>query len=86
MEQLLLVTNMRAHNDSSFTKYLLEVGNGTVETNKEGNIQLPEDICVPSSGEAADIEKLIDHVFPALDHNMTDPGYMMMACESTGSK
>jgi len=31
---------------------------------------------VPSTSEVADIEKLIDHVFPALDHNMANPDYM----------
>jgi hypothetical protein len=41
----------------------------TKETDEEGNIRLPQDICVPSMREAADIEKLLDHddyieVFP----------------------
>ncbi|XP_051223656.1 uncharacterized protein [Lolium perenne] len=76
MRPLRLTTNMRAHNDRWFADYLLRVGNGTEKTDEEGNIRLPEDICVPSTGEAADIEKLIDHVFPALDHNMANPGYM----------
>ena len=42
----------------------------------QGNIRLPEDICVPSTGEGDDLEKLIDHVFPRLDDNMSDPNYM----------
>ena len=76
MRQLRLVTNMRAHNDLWFADYLLRVGNGTEETDEEGNIRLPEDICVPPTGDGADLEKLIDHVFPALDDNMADPNYM----------
>jgi hypothetical protein len=76
MRPLKLVTNMRAHNDRWFAEYLLRVGNGIEETDEQGNISLPKDICVPSTGEATDIEKLIDHVFPALDQNMDDPGYM----------
>ncbi|XP_071678981.1 uncharacterized protein [Lolium perenne] len=77
MRPLRLVTNMRAHNDQWFADYLLRVGNGTEETDEEGNIRLAEDICVPSTdNEVDDLEKLINHVFPALDHNMTDPGYM----------
>jgi hypothetical protein len=41
----------------------------TEETDEEGNIRLPQDICVPSMREVTDIEKLIDHddymeVFP----------------------
>uniref|UniRef100_A0A8I6XIC9 DNA helicase Pif1-like 2B domain-containing protein n=1 Tax=Hordeum vulgare subsp. vulgare TaxID=112509 RepID=A0A8I6XIC9_HORVV len=76
MRQLRLVTNMRAHNDTWFADYLLRVGNGTEEADDQGNIQLPEDICVPSTGEMNDIEKLIDHVFPGLEENMSDPNYM----------
>jgi hypothetical protein len=41
----------------------------TKETDKKGNGRLEQDICVPLTGEVADIEKLIDHdgymgVFP----------------------
>uniref|UniRef100_A0A8I6XDQ0 ATP-dependent DNA helicase n=1 Tax=Hordeum vulgare subsp. vulgare TaxID=112509 RepID=A0A8I6XDQ0_HORVV len=68
--------NMRAHNDPWFADYLLRVGNKTEETDEEGNIWLPQDICVPPTGDSVDLEKLIDHVFPALDHNMSDPNYM----------
>ena len=49
MRQLRLVSNMRAHNDPWFADYLLRVGNGTEEADEEGNIRLPEDICVPST-------------------------------------
>jgi hypothetical protein len=63
---------MRAHDDKLFTKYLLRLGNGTKETNEV----MPEDICLPSTGEIAGIEKVIDHVFPALDHNIANLGYM----------
>jgi len=70
MRQLNLVMNMRVHNDPWFADYLLSVGNGTKETDEEGNITLPEDICVPLIGYNVDLEKLIDHVFPGLDYNM----------------
>uniref|UniRef100_A0A8I6WK18 ATP-dependent DNA helicase n=1 Tax=Hordeum vulgare subsp. vulgare TaxID=112509 RepID=A0A8I6WK18_HORVV len=76
MRQLRLVTNMRAHNDTWFADYLLRVGNGTEESNDQVNIQLPEEICVPSRGKMNDIEQLIDHVFPGLEDNMSDPNYM----------
>ncbi|XP_051202148.2 uncharacterized protein [Lolium perenne] len=77
MRQLRLVKNMRAQSDEWFADYLLRVGNGTEETDEDGNIRLPKDICVSSTGDnAADIKKLIDHVFPALDHNMDNPNYM----------
>ncbi|XP_073362018.1 uncharacterized protein [Aegilops tauschii subsp. strangulata] len=76
MRQLRLITNMRAHNDTWFADYLLRVGNGTEDVDDQGNILLPEDICLPSTGEVDDLEKLIDHVFPSLDDNMSDSNYM----------
>uniref|UniRef100_A0A453HYF7 ATP-dependent DNA helicase n=1 Tax=Aegilops tauschii subsp. strangulata TaxID=200361 RepID=A0A453HYF7_AEGTS len=76
MRQLRLITNMRAHNDTWFANYLLRVGNGTEEVDDQGNILLPEDICLPSTGEVDDLEKLIHHVFPSLDDNMSDSNYM----------
>uniref|UniRef100_A0A8I6YHM7 ATP-dependent DNA helicase n=1 Tax=Hordeum vulgare subsp. vulgare TaxID=112509 RepID=A0A8I6YHM7_HORVV len=74
--QLRLVANMRADNDTWFVDYLLRVGNGTEEADDQGNIQLLEDICVPSTCEMNDIEKLIDHVFLGLEENMSDRNYM----------
>ncbi|XP_073362834.1 uncharacterized protein [Aegilops tauschii subsp. strangulata] len=76
MRQLRLITNMRAHNDTWFANYLLRVGNGTEEVDDQGNILLPEDICLPSTGKVDDLEKLIHHVFPSLDDNMSDSNYM----------
>ncbi|XP_020198576.1 uncharacterized protein [Aegilops tauschii subsp. strangulata] len=76
MRQLRLITNMRAHNDTWFVDYLLRVGNGTEDVDDQGNILLPEDICLPSTGEVDDLEKLIDHVFPSQDDNMSDSNYM----------
>ena len=57
-----LITNMRAGNDTWFADYLLRVGNGTEEADDQGNILLPDDICLPSTGEVDDLEKLIDHL------------------------
>ncbi|XP_052142068.1 uncharacterized protein LOC127761779 [Oryza glaberrima] len=73
MVQLKLVRNMRAQNDAWFAEYLLRVGNGTEEVNKEGHICLPLDICVPYKG---DLDGLIDTVFPNLNDNLTDPNYI----------
>ena len=67
---------MRAHNDTWFADYLLRVGNGTENVDNQGNILLPEDICLPSTGEVDVLEKLIDHVFPSLDDNMSDSNYI----------
>ncbi|XP_073360641.1 uncharacterized protein [Aegilops tauschii subsp. strangulata] len=76
MRQLRLISNMRAHNDTWFADYLLRVGNGTEDVDDQGNILLPEDICLPSTGKVDDLEKLIDHVFLSLDDNMSDSNYM----------
>ena len=55
---------------------LVSISNGTKETDEEVNIRLPENICVSSTRDVVDIEKLINHVFPSLNHNMDNPDYM----------
>ncbi|XP_066164591.1 uncharacterized protein [Oryza sativa Japonica Group] len=59
-----------------FANYLLRVGNGTEEVNKEGLIGLPSDICGSCKGNETDLERLIDTVFPNLNDNLTDPNYI----------
>uniref|UniRef100_I1NQ41 ATP-dependent DNA helicase n=1 Tax=Oryza glaberrima TaxID=4538 RepID=I1NQ41_ORYGL len=76
MVQLKLVRNMRAQSDAWFADYLLRVGNGTEEVNKEGNIGLPSDICLECKGNETDLERLIDTVFPNLNDNLMDPNYI----------
>ena len=76
MRHLRLVTNMRTQNDWWLTDYLLMIGNGTEKANQESKICLPVDICVSSTSDVAYVEKLIDHTFLALDHNMDNPDYM----------
>ena len=60
-----------------FANYLLRVGNGTEEVNKEGLIGLPSDICLECKGNETDLERLIDTVFPNLNDNLTDPNYII---------
>jgi ATP-dependent DNA helicase PIF1 len=50
MSHLKLVSNMRAKNDPWFAEYLLRVGGGTEVTNSDGDIRLPDKVCVPYSG------------------------------------
>jgi len=73
MRHLKLVRNMRAQSDKWFAEYLLRVGNGTEEVTCDDGIRLPDDMCVPYSGKDKDLNTLIDHVFPMLDDNMSDP-------------
>ncbi|PWZ33301.1 ATP-dependent DNA helicase PIF1 [Zea mays] len=76
MSHLKLVSNMRAKNDPWFAEYLLRVGNGTEDTNSDGDICLPDEVCVPYSGSDSDLDNLIDFVFPNLNENMSDSTYI----------
>ncbi|ONM54654.1 hypothetical protein ZEAMMB73_Zm00001d020290 [Zea mays] len=76
MSHLKLVTNMRAKNDPWFAEYLLHVGSGTEDTNTDGDIRLPDEVCVPYSGSDNDLDNLIDFVFPNLNKNMSDSTYI----------
>ncbi|KAM3206771.1 hypothetical protein ACQJBY_062123 [Aegilops geniculata] len=74
MHQLKLVRNMRATNDPWFTEYLLRVGNGTEETNDDGEILLPTSICVPNKADDNGLDRLIDSIYgPA---SLKDPKYI----------
>uniref|UniRef100_K3YMG7 ATP-dependent DNA helicase n=1 Tax=Setaria italica TaxID=4555 RepID=K3YMG7_SETIT len=44
MRHLKLVRNMRAQSDSWFADYLLRIGGGTKEVNRDGDVRLPDDI------------------------------------------
>jgi hypothetical protein len=76
MSHLKLVNNMRAKNDPWFAKYLLRVGGGTGDTNSDGDIRLPDEVCVPYSGSDSDLDNLIDFIFPNLNKNMSDSTYI----------
>ncbi|PWZ10229.1 ATP-dependent DNA helicase PIF1 [Zea mays] len=51
-------------------------GGGTEETNSDGDIHLPDDVCVPYSGSDNDLDNLIDFAFPNLNENMSDSTYI----------
>jgi ATP-dependent DNA helicase PIF1 len=51
MCHLKLVRNMRAQSDPWFTDYLLHIGGGTEEVNGDGSVRIPNEICVPYSGD-----------------------------------
>ncbi|ONM24697.1 hypothetical protein ZEAMMB73_Zm00001d006675 [Zea mays] len=76
MSHLKLVSNMRAKNDPWFAEYLLHVGGGTEVTNSDGDIRLPDEVCVPYSGSDNDLDNLIDFVFPDLNEKMSDSTYI----------
>ncbi|KAL6639554.1 hypothetical protein ACP70R_023284 [Stipagrostis hirtigluma subsp. patula] len=76
MRHLKLVRNMRAQNDPWFADYLLRIGDGTEDVNDDGEVCLPDDICVPCTGDDNDLDRLIDSIFPRLNDNMRDLNYM----------
>ncbi|KAL6640358.1 hypothetical protein ACP70R_022207 [Stipagrostis hirtigluma subsp. patula] len=76
MRHLKLVRNMRAQSDPWFADYLLRIGDGTEDVNDDGEVCLPDDICVPCTGNDNDLDRLIDSIFPRLNDNMRDLNYM----------
>eukprot|EP00267_Zea_mays_P043218 XP_020395285.1 uncharacterized protein LOC109940250 [Zea mays] len=55
---------------------LCNQGGGTEDTNSDGDIHLPDDVCVPYSGSDSDLDNLIDFAFPNLNENMSDSTYI----------
>jgi hypothetical protein len=47
MQHLKLVRNMRAKSDPWFAEYLLHIRGSSEEANGDGEIRLPDDICIP---------------------------------------
>jgi ATP-dependent DNA helicase PIF1 len=77
MRHLKLVRNMRAQSDPWFADYLLRIGNGTEEVNEDGDVRLPDEICVPYTGESErDLDTLMESIFPNLNANMTNKDYI----------
>jgi len=76
MRHLKPVRNMRAHSDPWFAEYLLRIGNGIEEANADGEIRLPDEICVPYTGDGNDLDRVIQCIFPNLNENMADTDYI----------
>ncbi|XP_066344304.1 uncharacterized protein [Miscanthus floridulus] len=77
MLHLKLVRNMRAQSDPWFADYLLRIGGGMEEVNGDGNVCIPNEICVLYTGDAEkDLHTLIDIIFPYLNANMADKDYI----------
>ncbi|XP_039776671.1 ATP-dependent DNA helicase PIF1-like [Panicum virgatum] len=76
MRHLKLVRNMRAQSDPWFADYLLRIGGGMEEVNSDGEVKLPDEICVPYSGKASDLDTLINSIYPNLNENMLNKDYI----------
>ena len=76
MRHLKLARSMRAKSDPWFAEYLLRIGGGSEEANGDGEIRLPDDICIPQTRKDSDLDTLIDYIFPALNANMSNKSYI----------
>jgi hypothetical protein len=78
MHHLKLVRNMRAQSDPGFAEYLLRIGCGTEEVNGDGDgyVRLPNEICVPYTGNGNELDTLIDYIFPSLNENLSNRNYV----------
>ncbi|ONM39160.1 hypothetical protein ZEAMMB73_Zm00001d043823 [Zea mays] len=76
MCHLKLFQNMWAQSDPWFAEYLLRVGGGTEEANNDGDVRLPDEVCVPYTGNDRDLDRLIDDIYPNLNENMSNTSYI----------
>jgi ATP-dependent DNA helicase PIF1 len=76
MQHLRLERNMRAQKDPEFADFLLRISGGTDEVNNEGEVLLPEGLCIPYTSDDNDFDALIEWVFPKLDENKADSNYI----------
>jgi ATP-dependent DNA helicase PIF1 len=51
---------MRAQKDPNFANFLLHIGGGIDEVNNDGEVLLPDDLCIPYTGDDKDLNVLID--------------------------
>jgi ATP-dependent DNA helicase PIF1 len=76
MRHLELVRNMRAQSNPWFADYLLRIDGGTKEVNGDGDVRLPDDICVPYTEDCKALDILIECIFPWLNENMASKDYI----------
>ena len=69
---------MRAQSDPGFAEYLLRIGCGTEEVNGDGDVRLPDEICVPYTGNGNELDTLIDYIFPSLNENLLNRNYVTL--------
>jgi ATP-dependent DNA helicase PIF1 len=68
---------MRVQSDRWFANYLLHIDNGTEEVNEDGDVRLPDEICVPYTRDSEkNLDTLIERIIPNLNANMTNKDYI----------
>jgi ATP-dependent DNA helicase PIF1 len=76
IQYLRLEHNMRVQKDAEFIDFLLCISGGTEELTNEGEMLLPESLCIPYTGDDKDLDSLIGWVFSKLNDNKTDSNYI----------
>jgi ATP-dependent DNA helicase PIF1 len=62
--------------DQGFAEYLLRIGCGTEEVNGDGDVRLPNKICVSYTRNGNDLDTLIDYIFLSLNKNLSNRNYV----------
>ncbi|XP_026384263.1 uncharacterized protein LOC113279822 [Papaver somniferum] len=73
---LRLKKNMRALGDTSYSDFLMRVGNGNEPFVANDMIKIPDDMVIPWTGEDS-MSQLMDATFPDLENNSEDQGYLL---------
>ncbi|KAH0715051.1 hypothetical protein KY284_007956 [Solanum tuberosum] len=76
MEKIQLSTNMRARADTSFSEFLLRIGNGEEDRIRENLIALPEQMITQLSQDSNPEESLVREIFPSLQDNYKSAEYI----------
>ncbi|XP_027155620.1 uncharacterized protein LOC113755986 [Coffea eugenioides] len=80
MLRLRLTENMRALSDSSFSQFLLRVGEGLEPMDEDNQIRLPSNIVIPFVDAEESLSRLIHCVFPDLNTCWNDPYKFINRC------
>ncbi|XP_026428946.1 uncharacterized protein LOC113324879 [Papaver somniferum] len=76
VEVLRLNKNMRAVGDTSYSDFLMRVGDGNEPSLPNDMIKMPDDMVIPWNGEDS-VSQLIDVTFPDLADNSKDQDYLL---------
>ncbi|KAH0672296.1 hypothetical protein KY284_023383 [Solanum tuberosum] len=76
MEKIKLSTNMRARADTTFSDFLLRIGNGEETTIHDNLIALSEQMTVQLSWNSNPEESLVTKIFPSLQQNYRFADYI----------
>ncbi|XP_020266489.1 ATP-dependent DNA helicase RRM3-like [Asparagus officinalis] len=76
MIKLQLSKNMRAKSDTTFSEFLLRIGNGDEPTVTQDLIKLPNAMLIQNQGDDLPEDSLINSIFPSLDENFKSIDYM----------